>query len=1109
MPKFKQNMFHELEIPIIILSTRYHKHLGTIENINTSSINCDFNMNSCQEISFEVYKELNGHKCSLWDSIKDLKYIYVPDFNEYYEITVSLSEDNNTVKSITGKSACEAELGQRLLRDFECNTESDILRNDYLPTIFYNPENETASLLHRVLHDKCPDYKIEYVESTLVNIQRTFSCSETSVYDFLIDDVAEEIGCLFTFDSVNRYISVHDLKCNCNSCHYRGDFIGDCPECGSSDIKKGFGLNTNIFISRKNFADLISVEGDTDSVKNCFRITGGDDLMTATISNCNPNGSSYIYRFSDEFKADMPKELVSKIQSYDNLYNQLKDDYHENTIKLYEAIDQELYLTSEMMPTVTLPTTSAIQELNTISTNFKSVSVQSITTLSKTSADLAVKGMVKVIIDSRYEFEIISSTLSDLIDGTSRVWTGKFKVKNSSDEKDVAENTDNISVEIVGNNYEQYIYQKIQKTLDKNDSLFLSVFEISDLEDFKIALKDYCLDRLSAFESSYQTCIEVLIENGVTDQNATFFDVDLYNTMYKPYYDRIVAIQEEMVIRESEITEVQKINKHYSDLRNNIQKQLDFKTYIGEDLWIIFCSYLREDTYSNSNYISDGLSNIELIDRANELFETAQNEIYKASELQITLTSTLENLLSIKEFKDFIDEIDIGNWIICKVNDNLYKLRIIYIGIDYGDLSNISITFSNIIKIKNNVSDTESIFSQTQSMASTFDYIAHQANQGKEANDVVKDYKNFGLDAAQYNIVNCGTQDVIYDEHGLSCRKYDDVLNDYLPEQLRIINNTIAFTNNNWETVCCALGKLKYIIDGVEHENYGLNADHVIAGTIVSGHIYSDNYSSSNKTGTYINLEDGSFTFAGDKLVYNALDNNLSLSGNFIVGGENNLDGNIIVRDSNGNTMIEMNNTGIIMEDGTSIINSSGVCGDLTFTSGGTPYDLGWTGNVVTTGTFIKQELFLQIIVPDNYVITSAVLILSTCATKWNNIMDESNGTIVYNSATGYPRGIKAYIGNGQVYKAASWDGEYTFSESGSYSQIISGDFISNGVDGSENIIPKIIKSGDIKSLLKTGLNTIKFSPSDYTGANNLSYAQRTGTATALLSVKGYTKNKY
>ena len=109
MSKFKTNMFNELEVPTIILSTKYHKHLGTITNIDSKSINSIFNMNSCQELSFDIYKELDGKQNNLWNSIVDFKYIFIPEYEEYYEINVSLDEDNKAIKHITATSACEAE----------------------------------------------------------------------------------------------------------------------------------------------------------------------------------------------------------------------------------------------------------------------------------------------------------------------------------------------------------------------------------------------------------------------------------------------------------------------------------------------------------------------------------------------------------------------------------------------------------------------------------------------------------------------------------------------------------------------------------------------------------------------------------------------------------------------------------------------------------------------------------------------------------------------------------------------------------------------------------------------------------------------------------------
>lgn len=90
MDKFTYNMFYEIEKPTVILSSVSHKHYGVLENVDMDSFNCNFNMNSAQEISFDVYKYFDEHLCSLWDKLISFKYIYIPQHHEYYKIDVSL-----------------------------------------------------------------------------------------------------------------------------------------------------------------------------------------------------------------------------------------------------------------------------------------------------------------------------------------------------------------------------------------------------------------------------------------------------------------------------------------------------------------------------------------------------------------------------------------------------------------------------------------------------------------------------------------------------------------------------------------------------------------------------------------------------------------------------------------------------------------------------------------------------------------------------------------------------------------------------------------------------------------------------------------------------------
>ena len=90
-----------------------------------------------------------------------------------------------------------------------------------------------------------------------------------------------------------------------------------CPKCGSTNITNGYGEDTLIFVTSDELAsEGIQLVTDTDSVKNCFKLEAGDDLMTATVRNRNPNGTDYIWHFSDAIKEDMSIELIEKINSF-------------------------------------------------------------------------------------------------------------------------------------------------------------------------------------------------------------------------------------------------------------------------------------------------------------------------------------------------------------------------------------------------------------------------------------------------------------------------------------------------------------------------------------------------------------------------------------------------------------------------------------------------------------------------------------------------------------------------------------------------------------------------------------------------------------------------
>ena len=872
---------NNVEKPELVLGKRNYDKYGSV--VNFDNLTYDYNLMSADSISFTVYKELNYEKERLWDEIKERRLIWLKEFNEWFQIDVVVNDENGITKEITGTSLCEAELGQILLKSTEINTENDIAREDYVnPTVFYKPSNTKESLLHRLLKE-VPNYSIKYVDESLWNIQRTFSIDETSVYDTLTGEIAEEIGCLFLFDSTDRSISVYDLKTNCNHCGYRGDFNDICPECGSTDLDYGYGRDTTIFVDSETLAENISLSGKQDEVKNYIKVSGGDDVINAAIAACNPTGTQYIYTFSERDKEDMSDDLLTKIDEYAVEYDTLTPTYQSIMKDVYDAIDEQLYLESTMMPDIETASTNAQKELAKLtSTNLSPIAVQDVSIASVYTANNAVLGMAKCIVNSTvFKIEIIESSF------TSQTWKGKFRVTNYSDEEDTAENTGYITITI-NDDYAYYVEQKIKKTIDRDDVYLVDMFDSkTDLAVFKAELKKYCLSRLNSFESAYQTIIDTLIEANCSN-DSTYGDI--YNDLYMPYYNKLIAIQSEIKVRASEIEIVDARLTELEKSRSEITEHLNIQNYLGDELWKELCSFKREDSYENSNYISDGLDNSEILAKAQELFNKAKSEAATTSTLQMSLSTTMFNLLAIPEFQKLTGQFEGGNWIRIGLDDKIYRLRLVHYKIDFSEIQNIDVEFSDVTQTANGLNDTKSLMDKVTSMATNFSYVAHQAEQGSKSFTELDKIRNDGLNAALYNISNSVNQEFVIDEHGITGRKWDDILGDYSPEQLKINNNIFCYTDNYWQTVKSVVGKIEYYnpILKTNISQYGVICEAVISGIlmgndIIGGAIYSENYSST--AGTYINLKNGDFTFAGGKLIYDSEKDTLNLTGTITFEG--------------------------------------------------------------------------------------------------------------------------------------------------------------------------------------------------------------------------------
>lgn len=264
--------------------------ISVINNIEKKS--GTFKFNGYDEIEFTVVKK---DDTLVFEEITDTTLVYIDEIG-YFKLFTPSYDDSDGVKTITCKGySNEYELNGRCLNSFAINTGDVGSIGNYNDgyVVFYNPGNVKLSLMNLVL-EKYPNWSIGHVDENLKNEQRTFTIDGTTVYEFLMNDVAKTLNCIFIFDTINNIINVYSLNDK-----YR-------------EINPVFGANTDIYITNNNLAKSISCKSlSDDGIKTAIRVRGADD-MDIRDANC---GFDYLYDLSFYY-SQMDSSLREKWVQY-------------------------------------------------------------------------------------------------------------------------------------------------------------------------------------------------------------------------------------------------------------------------------------------------------------------------------------------------------------------------------------------------------------------------------------------------------------------------------------------------------------------------------------------------------------------------------------------------------------------------------------------------------------------------------------------------------------------------------------------------------------------------------------------------------------------------
>lgn len=296
--------------------------------------------------------------------------------------------------------------------------------------------------------------------------------------------------------------------------------------------------------------------------------------------------------------------------------------------------------------------------------------------------------------------------------------------------------------------------------------------------------------------------------NILIDQNKVGLSLD--QSQYANPDEIIKSLQEKLKQNQEKLKvatdELSKINKQLEDNVSSLniadselielRKKLDTSLFFSTD-------NLRE----YEKYIKEGIVRDNSFKRTDEgnLYKYGQEEIKRVCYPAISFDIDLDDFRNIAKFETPMARIKVGDLINLESDDLNIKFdaRLLEMELNY-DTEGVRLKFGNKFSTTDSTMYLSDIISNIQSASNQVALRDRDWNKSIEQYSTIARRLDNDLDLSKRAIVSAENQKPILDDRGLWLTKQnpDGTIDN---KQIRAINNVIAFSNDNWETVSTAI----------------------------------------------------------------------------------------------------------------------------------------------------------------------------------------------------------------------------------------------------------------------------------------------------------------
>jgi|GEM_PF-2137369 len=679
----KYDSLNRIEPSNIYLANVDDDVLCSLNSIRPESVSLTINVNNMYDLKFTIDETIciddQNTPANGYDLVGNLMHLYVDNIG-WFRMGEPESTNNgfNESKTIHAESI-DCELVDNDLFGFKTNygtTDSYEMLIDGNVEIddtgiehslsqikFYNGENHDLSLMHIPLKAAgIKGWNIGYVDASIKEYKSYdggvetkysvslhdeigyFDISTQSVYAFYTQDMAKFFECIIEFDIKDRLINAYRIET--------------------------YGKDTNVTVGFRNLENSNVISVDDKSIFTRYRVSGGDEL-----------GIEYV---------NFGSNIIENISFYLN-----RKYLSENLIVTYKLWYD--YMLSKRIEYATFSRLYNTQ-LETIS------ELRNRLPLDDTETDWAtfpLEDLQARLLDYQAQqlgIETLFTDVDDNVDWT-RLWSSEL-----------ADTYYQIVTYIISN-LQIAISNKYATTQD-------DIEEYRKVENWKLYGSDELDAKLKMFTGQRETYIKNGYNTPYTDSNGhskdyhdkCYADFLWLENQINPNFVDSCAMEHEKRLGEVASAEVllEQFSVGRKAIYDSVQKEFWSYTddngvsysFTDNDLKSLSRLYVDTDYQNPNMFLVQSDNQITAIDEQLKLLQAAEEDLDATSQPQYKCSTTLDNFIAIFDYKDYVQNLELGDFIRLGIRDNYYtSLR--FISLTYNPVAydnEITIEFSNMVK---------------------------------------------------------------------------------------------------------------------------------------------------------------------------------------------------------------------------------------------------------------------------------------------------------------------------------------------------------------------------------------------------------------------------